>query len=279
MDTNKVFPEIVEPQQLLARIDYSHICIIDLCKRDTYDKGHVPGAIHLEYNLLDRADPPAMGLLPDINELSNIVSTIGLTPETHVVAYDDEGGGKAARFLWTLDVIGHPSSSLLNGGIHAWLNEGYPFESTAHTGAPTTYRIKHNTAPIADRHYVLQNLHNDAVTFLDARSRAEYTGEKKFALHGGHIPGAVNLDWLMMIDRDNNLRLQPKEEIRNILQSKNISRDKTIVNYCQTNHRSALVYYVLKALKFPHIKAYPGSWSDWGNSNNTPIETRETSKT
>ena len=275
MDAEQLLPPIVEPQRLLVNIDNQNIRIVDLCKHEIFNKAHVPGAIHLEYRHLVRAKPPVMGLLPDANDLKAIAETLGLTPDTHVVAYDDEGGGKAARLLWTLDIIGHSKKSLLNGGLHAWVKEKFPLEKKQNTISPSKYTINMNTDVIADRYYILHHLHNKSVEFVDTRSLAEYTGEKKYSLHGGHIPGAINMDWLTVIDRNNNMKLKPENEIRRILQSKKITSDKIIVTYCQTNHRSALIYYVLKVLHFPIVKAYPGSWSDWGNRNDTPINLYE----
>lgn len=264
-------PWVVEPQQLFNHSDEKDVLIVDLCKTDIYTHGHVPGALHLEYKDIVTAEPPAMGLLPDVDKLQDIVEGLGLTPDTHVVVYDDEGGGKAARLLWTLDCIGHQRLSLLNGGIHAWSNEGYPLQQQGNSRNRSHYPITLNDKPIATREFIQSHLQDDSVALLDTRSTAEYSGVKKFALHGGHIPGAVNMDWVMMLDQDNNLKLRPEPALRDTLENRGITPDKTIVSYCQTNHRSALVYYVLKMLGYPDIKAYPGSWSDWGNRNDTPI--------
>lgn len=271
--TDNRLPWVVEPKQLFNHLDQKNLCIVDLCKTDIYPHGHIPGALHLEYKDIVAAQPPAMGLLPDNETLQEIAARLGLTTDTHVVAYDDEGGGKAARLLWTLDCLGHHHLSLLNGGIHAWTNEGYPLEQQVKSADRTSYSVTNNDKPIATREFIQVHLNDKTVVLLDTRSSAEYTGMKKFALHGGHIPGAVNMDWLMMLDRDNNLKLRSTAELRDTLESRGVTPDKTIVTYCQTNHRSALVYYVLKALGYPDIKAYPGSWSDWGNRNDTPIET------
>ena len=265
-------PWVVEPKQLFNHLGHHHLRIVDLCKLETYVQGHVPGAHHLEYKDIVAAKPPAMGLLPDQEVLQAIASRLGLTADTHVVAYDDEGGGKAARLLWTLDCMGHQSLSLLNGGIHAWANEGYPLEQKVDSIEQTNYALKMTDEPIATREFIQTHIDDKQVALLDTRSNAEYTGMKKFALHGGHIPGAVNMDWLMLLDRDNNLKLRPVDELHDLLQTRGMTSDKTIVTYCQTNHRSALVYFVLKALQYPNIKAYPGSWSDWGNRHDTPIE-------
>ena len=127
--TTSPLPLVIEPDQLQAQLDTPDLLIVDLCKPDTYAKVHIPGAVHLGYAQLVAMRKPVMGLLPDEATLSQLFSHLGLTPDTHVIAYDEEGGGAAARLLWTLDTIGHHKASLLNGGLHAWLNEAHPVDN------------------------------------------------------------------------------------------------------------------------------------------------------
>ncbi len=89
----------------------------------------------------------------------------------------------------------------------------------------------------------------------------------------GISPVRSNLDWLEVMDRQNNLRLKPADELKRILAELGITPDKEVVAYCQTHHRSSLAWFVLKYLDFPRIKGYPGSWSDWGNRTDTPKTT------
>lgn len=274
-------PLLLEPDELESLMDSpdsgSKILIIDLCNPTHYAQAHIPGAIHLNYPQIVAVNNPVMGLLPDKETLNQLFSSIGLTKDRYVIAYDDEGGGRAARLIWTLDAVGHKHACLLNGGLHAWLKEGHPYVNTENKTQASHYDIAKNELPdnnpVADKEYILDNLNNENVLLLDSRSPEEYRGEKKFAARAGRIPGAVNLDWLLVMDKDNNMRLKPENELRKLLADSGASNDKTIVTYCQTHHRSALVYFVLKLLGFKHIKGYHGSWSDWGNQENTPVET------
>lgn len=271
--TTPRFPLVIEPDQLQAQLDAPDLLIIDLCKPDTYAKAHVPGAIHLGYAQIVTMQKPVMGLLPDADVLSQVFSSIGLTSDTHVIVYDEEGGGAAARLLWTLDAIGHEKSSLLNGGLHAWLNEGHPLDNEPATATPSHYKAAIVEAPIANQQFIREHLNDNQVMLLDSRSPEEYRGEKKFAEHAGRIPGAVNLDWFNVMDKSNNMRLKPETELRALMEERGLTKDKTVVTYCQSHHRSALTYFVLKILGYSKIKGYPGSWSDWGNSEDTPVET------
>lgn len=265
-------PLIVEPAQLAQHLDDDRILIVDLSKPEVYAQSHIPGAVHLDYAQIVTAQPPVMGLLPSDERLAETLSSIGLTRDHHVVAYDDEGGGRASRLLWTLDVIGHPQASLLNGGLHAWAAERLPLTDRRVTPARSRYAVTHNGQALADRAYVLAHLKDDTVALLDARSRAEYTGQKALAARGGHIPGAVSFDWLDAIDQTRALRLKPAAALQQLLRERGLTPDREIITYCHTHHRSALSYIMLKSLGYDRIKGYPGSWSDWGNSPDTPVE-------
>ena len=116
MSTSKP-PLILEANVLEKHLFDPDILVVDMSKPATYSQYHIPGAVHLEYSNIVRINKPVMGLLPDAESLGRVLSSLGITRDTHVIAYDDEGGGKACRLLWTLDVIGHPSFSLLNGGL------------------------------------------------------------------------------------------------------------------------------------------------------------------
>jgi thiosulfate/3-mercaptopyruvate sulfurtransferase len=272
--TENPLPLIVDCEILQQHLADPDLLIVDLGKSETYRLYHIPGAVHLETAHIVAQRTPVRGLLPDDRALETVFSSVGLTPDTHVVACDSEGGGWAGRLLWTLEAVGHRRVSMLNGGLPAWSNRGYPLSSEPTEVTPGEYRItQRNAGVIADSQYILEHLQDVDVQLLDARSAAEYSGEKKFAERGGHIPGAVNLDWLRCINRADNLCLHPPERLQQLLDARHINRKSETIVYCQTHHRSALLYVVLKSLGYDKVRGYPGSWSDWGNNTALPVET------
>lgn len=268
---------IIEPEtlaQVMTTTDSSPaLRIIDICQSSTYQRAHIPGAIHIDPAELVGGIKPATGMLPTLIQLNALFSRIGYDPEQHFVVYDDEGGGWAGRFIWTLDVIGHKHYSYLNGGLHSWSKEGHPLSATAVTvKAANDINLNINTDVIAELETVLASLDNDNVKIWDARTAEEYAGTKVLAQRGGHIPGAMNLDWLDTMDKTHNLRLLPLEQLREMLTERGIHQQNEIITHCQSHHRSGLTYLIAKALGF-QVKAYHGSWSEWGNNPEVPVET------
>ncbi len=267
-----LLPRLVEAEILEKELENPNLLIIDLCRSEYYQKHHIPGAIPLKYSAIVRNDPPAGGLLPSEDDLSRTFSAIGLTPAHHVVAYDDEGGGKAARLLWTLACIGHHNASMLDGGLFAWANEGHPTSDNPEQPTPSNYTatiIRDGRAHISGDE-VIASLNSESA-LLDARSEAEYLGTKKFAERAGRIPGAIHLEWTEMMDQPNNMRLKPAETVREMLKERGVEDGQEVIAYCQTHHRSALSWFVLDLLGY-QARGYEGSWSDWGNRADTPIE-------
>ena len=264
---------LIEPDELETHLNDPDLVIVDLCKPTQYAQAHIPGAQHLGYENLIHIEKPVMGLLPSAEDFSKTVSQLGINTNSQVIAYDDEGGGRASRFIWTLHVFGHDKTSLLNGGLHSWANEGHTLSNeTPAPPTPSNYLLENTGKYTANREYISEHLNNKNIVLLDARSLAEHIGAKKFADKAGHIPGSTHYEWTDAIDRNNNLRLLAVEDIQNKLDEMEITKDKEVICYCQSHHRSAFSYLMLRILGYENVKGYPGSWSDWGNHPDSPVE-------
>ncbi|GLS24511.1 sulfurtransferase [Marinibactrum halimedae] len=269
-------PLLIEPAELASLLEQgkadsqpSTLLIIDLCQEAQYHAGHLPGAIYVSPRSLVAGTPPAPGKLPNEEQLTQLARQIGLTPNTHVIAYDDEGGGWAGRFLWTLEIIGHHKFSYLNGGLHAWAGESLPMENTVNTATPSDYDIALNFTPRATVESILSGLESHNLMVWDARGADEYRGEKVLAAKGGHIPGAIHCEWTELMDRNAHLKI--RRDAREYLQQKGIDGSLPIATHCQSHHRSGFTYLVGKILGF-EMQGYDGSWSEWGNHPDTPVE-------
>ncbi len=266
---------LLEPGELEPLRAAEAVRVVDVGDNDErYRRAHIPRAVHLPYGALTEAQPPAQAVVPDAAHLGERLGRAGIDDTVTVVAYDSDGGGKASRLLWTLDLLGHPRHALINGGFQAWLADEEVTEPGAVTPEPRSY------APglrcpgrLADRDWVLAALEDPDVVFLDARSWAEYTGSDIRAERGGHIPGAVHLDWQALMDPADPPALLPPERLHALLAERGIDgSEREIMVHCQTHHRSSLTYAVLRALGYEHVRAYAGSWSEWGNDPETPVK-------
>lgn len=215
--------------------------------------------------------PPAPGRLPDLARLEALFGRLGFNRDQHYILYDDEGGGWAGRFAWTLDVLGHSNWSYLDGGIHAWSEVGGPLESgPCRYPTATTPVLTIDSGPIAEVEDVLAAIEDPDQIIWDVRSREEYLGLRSGSARAGHIPGAKHLDWLMLKDPDRATRLV--DNLPALLAEHEVDPARRVITHCQSHHRSGLSYMVGRLLGFSSIRAYHGAWGEWGNRDDLPVE-------
>ncbi|MGH1460601.1 MAG: sulfurtransferase [Neptuniibacter sp.] len=266
-------PLVLEATELKQQMDNPDLLIIDLSSEDNYLKGHIPGAISLPPGRLLSGNPPIPNKLPSPDQLKKLCLDIGLNNRSQVIAYDDQMGPWAGRLIWTLNILGHDNCSVLNGQLAAWVQQGHELETTPNIPKPSAFEISLNTDLVADVEYIKSQINNDKTSIWDARGPAEYSGEKVInAKKGGHIPGALNIEWTDCLISTEDTRLKPADELLAMLEEKGITQDNSIITHCQTHRRSGLTYLVAKYLGFKNIRCYDGSWFEWGNLPDTPVE-------
>lgn len=271
-DDRTSLPYLIEARDLAPLLPSDDLCLIDVGAAETYQRGHLPGAVHLDYAGLILGRPPAPGLLPPTPQLEATLRACGLRAGQRVIAYDDQANGRAGRLLWTLEALGHDNASLLNGGLAAWVEAGGATESAPEQPPPGDFTAQPNPSVVADKDYVLASLGDARIQLLDARSPEEYHGQKSPSLRAGRIPGALHFNWLDAIDTANALRFKPDATLNAMLAQRGIEREREVIVYCQTHHRSAHSFVMLRHLGFAKVRGYAGSWSEWGNDPALPVE-------
>ncbi len=270
------FGLLIEAEDLVPFLGHEKLRIVDLSRNSVYEQLHLPHALQLKPSMLLRQDEDTSGLLPEPEALQDLIQYLNISPEHHVVAYDDEGGAWAGRLIWNLHCLGFENTSLLNGGIHAWLAAGFPITSEIEPLTPVSslvpvveknqYRIQYDE--------LLEKCQNQSVQLWDCRTADEYTGLRLAARRGGHIPGALHFEWSTALNRENDLKLHPLERTQQRLEQLGFNLNEPVVVYCQSHHRSGLAYILGRLLGW-HIQAYDGAWSEWGNRLDSPIITGE----
>ncbi|EZQ11974.1 sulfurtransferase [Acinetobacter sp. Ver3] len=279
MTTNAFdFGLLIEAEQLVPHLGSEKLRIVDLTRSSVYEQLHIPHAIHLKPKFLVRQEEQATGLLPDDEGLQQLVQILNISPEHHVVVYDDEGGAWAGRLIWNLHCMGFYNTSLLNGGIHAWLGANYPTSSEVEEVQPITCLFEVETSNV-DQHRIdysnlIKKIENKTCQVWDCRTAEEYTGQRLAARRGGHIPTARHFEWSTALNRQNHLKLHPLERTQQRLEQLGFQFDQPVVVYCQSHHRSGLAYIIGRLLGWD-IQAYDGAWSEWGNRLDSPIITGE----
>lgn len=259
---------LTEIQKDNGSFQQSHLCLVDLRSAEAYATGHIPGAVHANAALLNRSEPPMGGLMPEAESVNAFLSSIGATLGDQIIAYDGGRETAAARLMWVLDAYGYEVGSWLSGGFGAWQADDNPVSTEAASVAPGDLSLSLIGDNVISAEGLMEKLGSDALKILDVRSAAEYAGTDIRSAQGGHIPGAVHLEWTQQLDEqgqllDSNILLEQTKQA-------GAGKDDTVIVYCQTHQRSAVTYVALKHLGFSDVRALDGAWSNWGNRADTP---------
>ena len=196
-----------------------------------------------------------------------LLSHIGIQRESHIIFYDNVSGILAARGVWLLLYFSHKKVGMLDGGFEKWKKVGYDIEVTTNPLKYNEFKSRINSKVLATANEIKESFCKKNVSLVDARSSKEYSGSDVRAVRRGHIPGAVNIDWEKNIE---NGIFKSRVKLSRIYSD--IPKSSRIMTYCQGGYRAANTFLALTILGYQNVKLYLGSWGEWGNRLDLPVE-------
>lgn len=272
---------LVTTDWVLEHLNDSNVRIVESNEDHLlYFTGHIPNAIHIDWTE-DLNDPIIRDYL-NKEKFEILLSKKGIANDSTVIFYGDKNNWWACYAFWIFQLFGHSNAKIMDGGRLKWEKENKPMTKDIPNFPATNYKAKErdDSKIRAFRDDVLKFI-SEKKKLVDVRSPEEYTGQRlhmpdypnEGALRGGHIPGAVNIPWARAINSEDGT-FKSFEDLKKIYIDENkLNPDDEIIAYCRIGERSSHTWFVLSyLLGFQKVKNYDGSWTEWGNLVNVPIE-------
>jgi thiosulfate/3-mercaptopyruvate sulfurtransferase len=272
-------PVLVTTDWLAEHLNDQDVVVAEVDENpDLYDEGHIAGAVKLHWR--DDLQDPVERDLVDKPTFERLISERGISNDTTLVLYGDKNNWFAAYAYWYLKIYGHQDVRILDGGRQKWTDESREF--TIDTPQPKQAEYKASERDESIRSYrdaVRQEIGEQSKALVDVRSPQEYAGdlvappgyEQEGAQRAGHIPTAASIPWATAVRDDGTFK--SADELRELYEGKGVTPEKQVTAYCRIGERSAHTWFVLRELLgYEKVKNYDGSWTEWGNLVDVPIE-------
>jgi thiosulfate/3-mercaptopyruvate sulfurtransferase len=255
-----------------------NLLIVDARPFPSYAESHIPGAINIDLVQFHWIDTSKSGIIQFNRQSRLLLSNMGVTKDKFVVFYDDISGISASRGVWLLQYFSHRKVAMLDGGFNKWKVEGYKTETKTNPFIHSNFKGKPNPKVLADFIHInsvvikskKKKKKNKKKSFIiDTRSKDEYSGSTVRASRGGRIPTAINIDWNDNLDQGRGI-FKSHEKLKQMY--KKVPKDAEVITYCQGGYRAANTFVILKMLGYKNVRMYLGSWGEWGNRLDLPIE-------
>jgi len=269
---------LVEPEWLEQHLDDEGIRIVEVDENPAlYAEAHIPGAIGFDWqkDLQDQVKRDFLG--PEA--FGELFGKHGISNDHLIVLYGDRNNWFAAYTYWYLKYYGHDNVKLLNGPRERWIAEGRATSTDVPSHAVTTFTAQPGNDAIRAKRDEVQSALGDGRKLVDVRSPQEFSGEliamagyeQEGAQRGGHIPGAASIPWARAVQEDGTFK--SADELRELYGGRGVLSGDPIIAYCRIGERSAHTWFVLhELLGQEDVRNYDGSWTEWGNLVNVPIE-------
>lgn len=265
---------LVDTEWVLARLDDPAVHLIDVSRReDAYAEGHLPGARFVQWDTdLTDPDDPVEGQILGADALSELMSRLGVENGHTIVFYDEASSLFASRAYWVLKYYQHENVHVYNGGSRKWVADGQELSTEVAPVTPSSFVAGDPDPDIAtDWEYVVTHIDDPSTMVCDARSADEHSGEDVRAERGVRIPGSVNIEWRENVREDGTFL--DAQALSALYERHGFTPDKEIITYCQVGVRAAHAWFVLRELLgSPNVRVYDGSWVEYGNRADSPIQ-------